>query len=113
MGREASTLVQTCKAYQTYSSRIGCPPVDLVSILRKWSFVQWVIDLAETLARLTCQQTYIIVHIYYFSKWVEAKALATIMKNLVMKFLKSRIVSRYGVPEFWSMATVCSLQGDS
>lgn len=40
----------------------------------------------------------IIVVIYYFLKWIEAKALALTTEFQVINFLKSRIISRYRIP---------------
>lgn len=42
--------------------------------------------------------SYIIVTINYFSKWIEAKVLASIIEFQVIKFINSRIISIYGIP---------------
>lgn len=42
--------------------------------------------------------TFVIVVIDYFSKWIEMKALTSTTEFKVIKFLKSRIVYRYGIP---------------
>lgn len=42
-------------------------------------------------------KNYILVAIEYFSKWIEAKALASTTKFQVIKFIKSIIVARYGI----------------
>jgi transposase InsO family protein len=42
---------------------------------------------------------YVVVAMEYFSKWIEAKPLATITSVTVQKFFGQNIVCRYGVPK--------------
>jgi hypothetical protein len=42
---------------------------------------------------------YIVVTIEYFSKWVEAKPLATITSATIQKFFWQNIICRFGVPK--------------
>jgi hypothetical protein len=42
---------------------------------------------------------YVVVVVEYFSKWIEAKPLATITSTIVQKFLWQNIVSRFGIPK--------------
>jgi hypothetical protein len=42
---------------------------------------------------------YVVVAVEYFSKWIEAKPLATITSATVQKFLWQNIVCRFGVPK--------------
>ncbi|XP_050124486.1 uncharacterized protein LOC126601769 [Malus sylvestris] len=44
-------------------------------------------------------RTFIIVAIDYFTKWVEASAVKTITSTIVKKFIKTKILHKYGVPE--------------
>ena len=44
------------------------------------------------------QLKFLIVSIDYFTKWVEAEALATITKKNVRSFVWRNIVCRYGIP---------------
>jgi IS30 family transposase len=41
---------------------------------------------------------YVVVAVEYFSKWIEAKPLATITSAIVQKFFCQNIVCRFGVP---------------
>ena len=45
------------------------------------------------------QLKFLIVGIDYFTKWVEAEALATIMKKNVKSFIWKNIVCKYGIPK--------------
>jgi IS30 family transposase len=42
---------------------------------------------------------YILVVVEYFSKWIQAKSLATITSTIVHKFFWQNIVCRFGVPK--------------
>jgi transposase InsO family protein len=42
---------------------------------------------------------YVVVAVEYFSKWIEAKPLATMTSAIVQKFLWQNIVCRFGVPK--------------
>jgi hypothetical protein len=42
---------------------------------------------------------YVVVAVEYFSKWIEAKPLATITLATVQKFFWQNIVSHFGVPK--------------
>ncbi len=42
---------------------------------------------------------YVVVAVEYFSKWIEAKPLATITSVTVQKFFWQNIVCRFGVPK--------------
>jgi transposase InsO family protein len=42
---------------------------------------------------------YVVVVVEYFSKWVEAKTLATITSAMVQKFFWQNIVCRFGLPK--------------
>ena len=46
------------------------------------------------------QLNFLIVGIDYFTKWVEAEALATIIEKNVRSFVRKNIICRYGIPRF-------------
>ena len=45
------------------------------------------------------QLKFLIVSIDYFTKWVEAEALATVIKKNVRSFVWRNIVCKYGIPK--------------
>ena len=53
----------------------------------------------------TRQLKFLIIDIDYFTKLVEAEALATIMEKNVRSFIWRNIVCRYGILEFWYRIT--------
>ncbi|MCI48423.1 gag-pol polyprotein, partial [Trifolium medium] len=44
------------------------------------------------------QSKYLIVGVYYFTKWLEAEPLANITAFNVLRFLKRDILARFGIP---------------
>lgn len=96
MAKEATKMVQKCESCQKYTPRIGHPPSELILIRVAWPFVQWGIDSVGPFPKCK-QKSYIIVAMDYFSKWIEAKALASTSEFQVIKFIKSRIVAIYGI----------------
>ena len=86
---------------QADSSRIllayhveGCP--SLCQNLRQVSQVQ---QHHQTPNRTTMRQLkFLVVSIDYFTKWVEAKALVTIIEKNVRSFVWRNIICRYGIP---------------
>ena len=72
----------------------GCP--SLYQNLRQVSQVQ---QHHPTANRTTMRQLkFLVVSIDYFTKWVEAKALVTIIEKNVRSFVWRNIICRYGIP---------------
>nr|KYP39541.1 hypothetical protein KK1_039143 [Cajanus cajan] len=44
------------------------------------------------------QVKFLLVAIDHFTKWIEAKAVATIMANNVQKFFWKNVITRFGIP---------------
>ena len=44
------------------------------------------------------QLKFLVIGINYFTKWVEAEALATIMEKNIRNFVWRNIICRYGIP---------------
>ena len=44
------------------------------------------------------QLKFLVVNIDYFTKWVEAEALATIIEKIVRSFVWKNIICRYSIP---------------
>ena len=42
---------------------------------------------------------FILVSIYYFTKWVEATSFASVTKHVVARFIRHNLIYRYGIPE--------------
>ena len=44
------------------------------------------------------QLKFLVVGIYYFTKWVEAEALVTITEKNIRSFIWKNIICKYGIP---------------
>jgi hypothetical protein len=60
---------------------------------------RWGLDLLGPLPPAQGNLRYVVVAVEYFSKWIEAKPLATITSAIVQKFFWQNIVCRFGVPK--------------
>ncbi|KAM6577183.1 hypothetical protein CsatB_029020 [Cannabis sativa] len=64
-----------------------------------WPFAVWGIDLIGSLPQGKGGVKYAVVAVDCFTKWAEAKPLATITSKKVLDFVVKSIVCRYGVPQ--------------
>ena len=60
---------------------------------------RWGLDLLGPLLPAQGNLKYVVVAVDYFSKWIEAKPLATITSVTVQNFFRQNIVCRFGVPK--------------
>ncbi|GJZ14227.1 reverse transcriptase domain-containing protein [Tanacetum coccineum] len=70
----------------------------LTPITAPWPFYKWGIDIAGPFPKGPGKVKFLIVAMDYFTKWIEAKAVATITGNQVKKFMWDNIVCRFGLP---------------
>ena len=59
----------------------------MTPIAAPWLFTQWGLDIMGPFPIAVRQLKFLIVGINYFTKWVEAEALATIMERNVRNFV--------------------------
>ena len=70
----------------------------MTTISSAWPFAQWGIDIMGPLPQGKRQMKFLLIAIDYFTKWVEAEALATITETKVQNFVWKNIVCRFGIP---------------
>ena len=87
------------------------PERNLNPISSPQPFAQWGLDIVGSFPQATGNRWFILVAVGYFTKWVEAEALANIRVVEVKKFVWRNIVMRFGVPE--SLVSDNGLQFDS
>ena len=63
-----------------------------------WPFAQWGLNIMEPFPTAERQLKFLVMGIDYFTKWVEAKALATIMEKNTQSFVWRCIVCKFGIP---------------
>jgi hypothetical protein len=96
---DAADLVQKCKNSQK-CARDQKQPSSLTQLIQPtWPLQRWGLDLLGPLPPAQGNLRYVVVAVEYFSKWIEAKPLATITLATVKKFFWQNIVCRFGVPK--------------
>ncbi|CAL8993393.1 unnamed protein product [Prunus brigantina] len=91
----ATQIVQKCDPCQRFRSVSKVPAEPLNSMTSPWPFAQWGLDLIGLMPQGTGQLKFAVVAVDYFTKWTEAKALATITAE---HFLWKNILCRFGLP---------------
>jgi hypothetical protein len=96
---DATDLVQKCENYHK-CAREQKQPSSLTRLIQPtWPLQRWGLDLLGPLQPVQRNLKYVVVAVEYFSKWIEAKPLATITLAMVQKFFCQNIVYRFGVPK--------------
>ena len=95
---DAAEIVKRCDKCQRYGNVQRLPAERLTTIASPWPFAQWGIDIVGPLPPGKGQVKFLLVAIDYFTKWVEAEALATITKARIQSFMWKNIICRFGIP---------------
>nr|GEW45142.1 hypothetical protein [Tanacetum cinerariifolium] len=98
MHKDARTLIRACQDCQVHKPVPRNPQQKLTPSTSPWPFYKWEIDIAETFPEGPGKVKFLIVAINYFTKWIEAKPVATITGNQIKKFVWDNIVCRFGLP---------------
>ncbi|GJZ69763.1 reverse transcriptase domain-containing protein, partial [Tanacetum coccineum] len=98
MHRDAREMIRTCNDCQVHRPVPKNPQHPLTPITAPWPFYKWGIDIAGPFLEGSGKVKFLIVAMDYFTKWIEAKAMATITGNQVEKFVWDNIVCRFGLP---------------
>ncbi|XP_057435810.1 uncharacterized protein LOC130728374 [Lotus japonicus] len=98
MKKDCLEYVKKCEKCQVFSDLHKAPPEELTTMMAPWPFAMWGVDILGPFPVAKAQMKYIIVAVDYFTKWIEAEAVATITAAKVRSFLWRRIVCRFGVP---------------
>ena len=67
-------------------------------MIAPWPFAQWGLDIMGPFSIAIRQLKFLRVCIDYFTKWVEAEALATITEKNMQNFVWRYIICRFGIP---------------
>nr|GEY89733.1 reverse transcriptase domain-containing protein [Tanacetum cinerariifolium] len=99
MHEDARILIRACQGCQIHKSVQRNPQYKLTPITSPWPFYKWGIDIAGPFSEGPEKVKNLIVAIDYFTKWIEAKSLATIIDSQIKKFVWENVVCRFGLPE--------------
>jgi hypothetical protein len=95
---DATQYVKTCDKCQRFTNVPRVPPKESTPITSPWPFAQWGLDIMGPFPVGTKQAKFLVVAIDYFTKWVEAKPLATISEKNAKNFVWKGIICRFGIP---------------
>nr|MCH9869276.1 reverse transcriptase-like protein [Serratia marcescens] len=98
MKHDAQELVRRCDACQRFSNVPRAPATEVSIMQSPCPFAQWGMDLLGPFPQATGQRKFLIVAIDYFTKWVEAEALAKITEDKIEKFFYRQVICRFGLP---------------
>ncbi|GJU88119.1 reverse transcriptase domain-containing protein [Tanacetum coccineum] len=96
--KDARALIKACQECQVHKPVPRNPQETLNPITSSWPFYKWGIDIAGPFPERPGKVKFLIVAMDYFTKWIEAKPVATITGNQVKKFVWENIVCRFGLP---------------
>ncbi|VFQ98450.1 unnamed protein product [Cuscuta campestris] len=83
--RDCGEYVRKCKVCQEFQRVPGRPATNYTPISTTIPFARWGVDLVGILPRGTGNNTYLVVAIDYFTKWVEAAPVPTITEEQMRK----------------------------
>ena len=87
MQKDVQTYVKTYDKCQRFNNIIRQSFEELTPMTASWPFTQWGLDIMGPFPVAVRQLKFLIVGIDYFTKWVEAEALATITEKNVQSFV--------------------------
>jgi ribonuclease HI len=96
---DAAELVQKCEGCQKCARDQKQPSFLTLLIQPTWQLQRWGLDLLGPLPPAQGNLKYVVVAVEYFSKWIEAKPLATITSATVQKFFSQNSICHFGVPK--------------
>ncbi|XP_060968740.1 uncharacterized protein LOC133036237 [Cannabis sativa] len=96
--QDAFTFAKKCDKCQRITTYTHQPPSHLHSITSPSPFAVWGINLIGELPKGKGRVKYPVVAVEYFTKLVEAKALATITTTKLRKCVYNSIICRFGIP---------------
>ncbi|GKA56023.1 reverse transcriptase domain-containing protein [Tanacetum coccineum] len=97
MHKDTRTLIRACQECQVHKLVPRNSQQKLTPITSLWSFYKWGIDIAGPFLEEPRKVKFLIVAIDYFTKWIEAKPVATITGNQIKRFVWDNIVCRFGL----------------
>ena len=98
MLKDAQAYINTCDKCQRFSNFIRQPSEELTPMMAPWPLAQWGLDIMGPFPIGARQLKLLVVGIDYFTKWVEAEALATITEKNIQNFVWRNIICRFKIP---------------
>ena len=92
MKTDAMNFARKCDKCQRFSSIPRSHLEKLILMTSPWPFIVWEIDLIGPMPTTRPTFKYVVVAVDYFTKWAEAKPLATISSKKVQEFVWESII---------------------
>lgn len=100
MVNDYTEFAKVCQECQTHEGIQPVPTRELHSIVKPWPFIGWALDMVGEIQPVSSKsQRYILVGIYYFTKWIEDIPLVNVDQEDVIKFIQRHIIYRFEIPE--------------
>ncbi|XP_052185282.1 uncharacterized protein LOC127796919 [Diospyros lotus] len=94
---DAQAKVKECDKCQRHAPIHSAPISQLQPTFQPIPFAQWGLDILGPFPQATGQRKFLLVAMDYFTKWIEAEALATISARKVEAMVWKDIVCRFGI----------------
>jgi len=97
--KDTYDIVRACDKCQCFANVQTRPRKMMTPISSPWPFAQWGIDImGPPFPPGKKRFRFLIITIDYFTEWVEAEPMTTIMEAKVTSFVWKNIICRFGVP---------------
>ena len=83
-----------------FAKKQNTPANPTKSIIPTWPLPRWGVDIVGPLPLAPGNLWFMVVALEYFTKWIEAKALAKITSGTLISFVYQRIICQFGVPAY-------------
>jgi hypothetical protein len=97
--RDVEQIVKTCKACQFAAKHQRKPGALSQLITPTWLLQCWGMDMVGPLPRAQGNFKFAVVAVEYFTKWIEARLVATITSATIRKFIWQYVICKFGVPK--------------
>ncbi|GJU65032.1 reverse transcriptase domain-containing protein [Tanacetum coccineum] len=97
MHKDARNIIRKCDDCQTHRPVPKNPQQKLRPITSPWLFYKWGIDISGPFSEGQGKVKFLIIVVDYFTKWIEAKPVATITGSQVKKFVWENIICGFGL----------------
>ncbi|VFQ82225.1 unnamed protein product [Cuscuta campestris] len=97
--RDCERYVQKCRTCQVFYKHPGTPATYYQPTSNVIPFARFGIDIIGAFPVAQGGKKFVMVAIDYFTKWIEAEAMATITVRQCEKFVWKNIVTRFGAPK--------------
>jgi hypothetical protein len=98
MNQESMEMVRRCDKCQRFAKLQTNPAAELSWVSSPWLFAQWGVDIVGPMPSGKGNCRFLVVGVYYFTKWAEAGPLMTITTGAIKNFIWKAIICRFKIP---------------